>query len=84
MRWMLEGSQLVLFDLSAAFDTVDHGILVNVLSSLGIRDQALDWFSPLNLCERQLLVFVNHEKSDPVLLSCGVPQGSVAVCSLSE
>ena len=73
----------MLFDLSAAFDTVDHGILVNLLSSLGVRVRALDWFKSYS-CERQQLACVNHEKSDPVLLSCGVPQGSVAVCSLSE
>ena len=67
---------VVLLDLSAAFDTVDHRILVNVLSSIGIRDHALEWFMSY-LDERQQLVCVNHERSDPVKLSCGVPQGSV-------
>ena len=43
---------IVLLDLSAAFDTVDHRILVNVLSSIGIRDHALEWFmSYLQRCQ---------------------------------
>ena len=35
---------MVLFDLSSAFDTVYHEILLNGLASLGVQGQALEWF----------------------------------------
>ena len=42
-RWFVSIS--VLLDLSAAFDTVDHGILMNVLRErFGIEHHELEWF----------------------------------------
>ena len=70
-------SVLTLLDLSAAFDTIDHQILLSRLSSLyGITGSALNWFSSY-LSDRNLSVAVNDNYSDPSPLSCGVPQGSV-------
>ena len=39
-----KGSLLVILDMSAAFETLDHSIMVQRLSSIGIKDTALKWF----------------------------------------
>ena len=38
------GSVVILLDLSAAFDTLEHNILINRLTSIGVSGTALDWF----------------------------------------
>ena len=68
---------LVLLDLSAAFDTVDHCILLDRLQNLlGITGLALEWFRSY-LSQRKQQVVINGAKSDVKHLDCGVPQGSV-------
>ena len=67
---------LVLLDLSAAFDTVDHTILLSTLASLGIEGIALQWFRSY-LTGRSQVTMVDGRKSRPAALTCGVPQGSV-------
>ena len=69
-------SILSLIDLSAAFDTIDHGILINRLhTTFGCSGKVLDWFTSYSTCRTQS-VFVGHE-STLSALKCGVPQGSV-------
>ena len=71
------GVILVLLDLSAAFDTIDHATLLDVLQHrLGISGTALEWFKSY-LSGRTLFVAMGSEHSTPVSLQCGVPQGSV-------
>ncbi len=69
---------LLLLDLSAAFDTVSHDVLLNRLSTMfGINGTALDWFESY-LKGRQQSVIIDGARSDPPqILNWGVPQGSV-------
>ncbi len=70
-------SLLVLLDLSAAFDTIDHNILLNRLENhVGIRGSALAWFKSY-LSDRHQFVAVNEEVSYRSQVQYGVPQGSV-------
>ena len=70
-------SFLILLDLSAAFDLVDHDILLERMSTrLGINGLALHWFrSYLDL--RKQFVNINGATSSGDTLQCGVPQGSI-------
>ena len=68
---------LLLLDLSAAFDTVSHEILIERLQNLiGIQGIALDWLKSY-LSDRVQQVVINGEVSDLWNLLFGVPQGSV-------
>ena len=65
-----------LLDLSAAFDTVDHTILIKRLEmTFGIKDSALKWFESY-LADRTMTVCINGEYSKAVSLDVSVPQGS--------
>ena len=70
-------SLLTFFDLSAAFDTIDHCILLDRLQHMyGISGTALSWFSSY-LTNRTQSVIINDHISQVSSLSYGVPQGSV-------
>jgi hypothetical protein len=70
-------SALVLLDMSAAFDTVNHNILLDRLSlNFGIHGSALSLFRSY-LCNRTQSVLINSILSDPSIITTGVPQGSV-------
>ena len=67
---------LVMVDLAAAFDTVDHGLLLDRLRVVGVRGKAMLWFRSY-LDDRHQCVVVGDERSSSVVLSCGIPQGFV-------
>jgi hypothetical protein len=71
------GSALLLLDLSAAFDTVDHGILKDHLRHSCVVDGvAHDWFISY-LSRRSQSVSMGGASSVSSKLDFGVPQGSV-------
>ena len=70
-------SVLLLLDLSVAFDTIDHQILLSRLNSVfGIQSTALQWFHSY-LSNRYQSTSVSISSSSPSQLMYGVPQGSV-------
>ena len=69
---------LILLDFSAAFDTIDHQMLLQRLRHrYGISGTAYDWFSSY-LRGRVHTIDINGVQSDNYPLTEGVPQGSVA------
>lgn len=67
---------LVLLDLSAAFDTIDHKIPLRRLSSrIGLSESAVNWFASY-LEDRYQTVKIGGVSSDGLKLQYGVPQGS--------
>ena len=67
---------LVLLDLSAAFDTVSHDVLLDRLhNDDGLRGNALNWFYSY-LSQRSQRVSIHGTLSNYFDLDCGVPQGS--------
>ena len=67
---------LASLDLSAAFNTVDHGIFLQLEHKYGIYGTSYQWFKSY-LHNRQLKVCINSSFSKSHNLKCGVPQGSV-------
>ena len=68
---------LVMLDLSAAFDVIDHELLLlRLLNEVGISGVAHQWFGSY-LMDRTQRVVVRQASSQVVPLVCGVPQGSV-------
>ena len=79
--WAMENQRItavVAIDLSAAFDTVDHDILLSVLSrKFGIQDTALRSVDSY-LRPRNIKVNVGTDYSSVRPIEFSVPQGSVA------
>ena len=66
----------IFLDLSKAFDTLDHFTLLKKLNHIGIRGNALSWFTSY-LTNRMQLVHFNSHPSNLLPVTIGVPQGSI-------
>ncbi len=68
---------LVLLDLKAAFDTIDHSVLISRLEHwVGIQGNVLKWFQSY-FNNRRFSVSAGEFTSDAAPLTCGVLQGSI-------
>ena len=69
-------TMLVLLDLSAAFDTVNHNKLIDIMKyRFNISDKTLNWTRSY-LSSRHNIIKVKNVTSDPHVSQHGVPQGS--------
>ena len=70
------GFLVAMLDMSAAFDTVDHAILLERLrSTFGITGTVIQWFESY-LSNRTVCVSIDNTLSDQLELDCSLPQGS--------
>ena len=69
-------SLIVLLDLSAAFDTVDHHLLLSDLEHLGICGSVLKWFESY-LTGRHFRVIIDDIETELGKVNSSVPQGSI-------
>ena len=67
---------VVFIDLTKAFDTIDHEIILRKMSFLGFDQVAIRWFLSY-LSGRTQRCDVNDKLSTARDLRCGVPQGSI-------
>ena len=67
----------VFIDLSKAFDTVNHNILLHNLELYGIIGKCLNWFKSYLKDRKQFVSLGRYENSICRRISCGVPQGSI-------
>ena len=66
----------IFIDLTKAFDTVHHNILLGKLYHYGLRGLIYDWFQSY-LSNRTQTVLIGPSISKKENMLCGVPQGSV-------
>ena len=80
LLWAMEKQDVTavtILNLSAAFDTVNHDLLLEVLNKrFGIKDKALKWYEQY-LKPRKLKISINNTYSEEQTINYSVPQGSI-------
>ena len=72
-----QATAMIILDLSATFNTVDHELLLQVLNhKFGVTGVALDWYK-YYLIPRKFKVSINGTYSNEKTMNFSVPQGSV-------
>ena len=66
----------VFLDVTKAFDTVDHRILLRKLSKIGLCENSLQWFCSY-ITDRKRRTCCGNELSDELPVTHGVPLGSI-------
>ena len=67
----------VFIDLSKAFDTVNHSVLIKKLQMYGVRGVNLAWFCSYLANRKQYISLGHDRKTGTQNILCGVPQGSI-------
>ena len=67
----------VFLDLTKAFDTVDHQIVLSKLSAYGLSGNSLQWYSSYNT-DRNQRTYCGKEMSNELPVTQGVPQGNIS------
>lgn len=67
----------VFVDLSKAFDTVNHNILLEKLQYYGIKNKLLKWYQSYLTNRKQYAPFKDGHHNENIEITCGVPQGSI-------
>ena len=67
----------VFIDLSKAFDTVNHDILITKLKYYGVKNTNIKWFKSYLSSRKQFIAYDQAEQTSMTNIICGVPQGSI-------
>ena len=66
----------ILIDLQKTFDTLDHDVLLKKMECIGFKIPVIMWFKSY-LSNRKFFVLLEGVSSEEVLITCGIPQGSI-------
>ena len=67
---------LCLLDLSAAFDSLQHSVLVHGLKGIGDQDPPIEWFQSY-LSDSRIVVKIKDHVPEPQVVKYGVQEWSV-------